>query len=416
MDRKIEKKTWTRKKIALLFAGVLLLCLVVYNFLFADHSSSLNVETDRLTTGTVTSGNFQEFIAIDGAVEPLTTVFLDIVEGGRVERKHADDGQTVTKGDTLLKLSNTTLQMDFMNRESQLFDLVNERSNSEVTMRQDQIKTLNSLAEIEYKLQIAKRKYERNQDLIKDKVIPREEFDQSKDEYNYLIKKRQLAQRSLKQDSVLMRVRLRQLDESIGRMRENIGIARSTLNNLYVIAPISGQLATLKAEVGESKSPGENVGQIDNMDGFKVRANVDQHYISRIAPGLKGEFDFGGKTHSLTISKVLPEVTNGQFAVDMVFEKAPEGIRRGQTLQIRLNLSGGAQALLLPRGGFYQSTGGSWVFVVDKSGAFAEKRSIKLGRQNPQYYEVLSGLQPGEKVIVSSYDGYGEIQKLKLKN
>ncbi|RYZ39403.1 MAG: efflux RND transporter periplasmic adaptor subunit, partial [Sphingobacteriales bacterium] len=339
-----------------------------------------------------------------------------IVEGGRVDKLYADDGQTVQRGDTLIKLSNSTLTMDFMNRESQLFELINDRSNSEVTMRQDQIKTLNSLAEIEYQMQLAKRKYERNQELIKDKVIPREEFEQSRDEYNFLKKRKQLGERSLRQDSVLMRTRLRQLDESIRRMRANIDVARGTLNNLYVVAPISGQLATLKAEVGESKSAGANIGQIDDLNGFRVRANIDQHYISRISPGLKGEFDFGGQTHLLTITKVLPEVTNGQFAVDMEFEKAPEGMRRGQTLQIRLHLTGGAQAMLLPRGGFYQSTGGSWVFVVDKSGAFAEKRSIKLGRQNPQYYEVLSGLQPGEKVIVSSYDGYGDIQKLKLKD
>ena len=214
-----------------------------------------------------------------------------------------------------------------------------------------------------------------------------------------------------------MNKRLRQLDESIQRMKANISIARSTLNNLYITAPISGQLSTLKAEVGESKTAGENIGQIDDLNGFKVKANIDEHYISKVYPGLKAEFDFNGQTHTVSVTKVFPEVTNGQFQVDLEFPEGatPEGIRRGQTLQIRLHLSGGDKALLIPRGGFYQSTGGAWAFVVDKNGKYAEKRTIKLGRQNPQYYEVLSGLQPGDKVVVSSYDGYGDIEKLNLE-
>ncbi|WP_242927426.1 efflux RND transporter periplasmic adaptor subunit [Pontibacter vulgaris] len=416
MDRVIEKKKFTPKKIAVVTAVSLAAVVLVYNLLFAEHTSKLNVDSQRVTIGQVQNGNFQEFIAIDGSVDPLKTFFLDITEGGRVDKIFTDDGRMVEKGDTILKLSNTTLQIDFMTRETQLYDLMNERQNSEITMKQDLIRKQNELAEIEYKLTLAERAYKRNKMLFDEKVVAREEFEASRDEYEYLKKRKTLGDRSVKQDAQLMDERLRQLDESISRMKANINMARGTLNNLYVIAPFTGQLSTLKAEVGESKSPGENIGQIDDMNGYKVKAAIDEHYISRVYPGQKGNFEFNGKKYDLTVSKVIPEVQNGTFQVDMDFANGtPEGIRRGQTLQIQLNLNEGAKAMLLPRGGFYQSTGGSWVFVVDKSGDFAEKRNIKLGRQNPQYYEVLEGLNPGEKVVLSSYDTYGDIDRLELK-
>jgi len=416
MDRVIEKKPNTLKKIALITGAATAGVLLIYNLLFAEHSSKLNVDSERITLGRVQSGMFQEFIAIDGSVDPLKTFYLDIIEGGRVENIFTDDGRMVEKGDTILKLSNTTLQIDFMTRETQLYDLMNERQNSEITMKQDLIRRQNELAEIEYSLALAERKYSRNKMLIAEKVIPQEEFNASKDEYQYLSKRKMLADRSVKQDAQLMEDRLRQLDMSIRRMQANIDMARRTLNNLYVIAPITGQLSTLKAEVGESKSPGENIGQIDDLNGYKVKANIDEHYISRVYPGLQGTFDFNGKTYPVKVAKVFPEVQNNTFQVDMEFaEGAPAGIRRGQTLQIKLNLNDGGKAVLIPRGGFYQSTGGNWIFVVDQSGQFATKRNIKLGRQNPNHYEVLDGLQPGEQVVVSSYDSYGDIDRLELK-
>lgn len=416
MDRIIEKKTWTKKKIALMSGGALLLIILIYNMLLADHTSNLNVKTDRLTTGTVSTGVFQEFIAVDGNVEPLKTFYLDVVEGGRVEKIYTDDGRKVGKGDTILKLSNTSLQIDFLNRETQLFDLVNERQNTEITMKKEQIASLNSLAEIEYNLVLAERKFNRNKMLFEEKVIAREEFEQSQDEYEYLKKRKTLMERSIKQDARLLEDRLRQLDESIDRMRANISIARSMLNNLYVVAPFEGQLSTLHAEVGESKGAGENIGQIDDLNGFKVKASIDQHYISKVYTGLKAAFDFNNETHQLVVTKIFPEVQNGEFKVDLEFPegKAPQGIRRGQTLQVRLHLAGGEQAVLIPRGGFYQSTGGSWIYVLDEGSKTALKRKIKLGRQNPNHYEVLDGLRPGEKVILSSYDGYGDIEKLTL--
>ncbi|MHC2991040.1 transporter [Pontibacter sp. HJ8] len=417
MDRVIEKKKYTPKKIAFVAGAALVLVVILYNLLFAERSSKLNVDSKRITVGSVQNGVFQEFIAIDGAVEPLKTFYLDITEGGRVEKIYTDDGRMVEKGDTILKLSNTTLQIDFMTRETQLYDLMNERQNSEITMKQDQIRKMNELAEIEYNLALAERAYTRNKMLIAEKVISQEEFEASKDQYEYLKKRKTLGERSVKQDAQLMDERLRQLDESIRRMDANINMARNTLNNLYVTAPIDGQLSTLKAQVGESKGAGENIGQVDDMKGYKVRASIDEHYISRIYPGLEGNFDFNGGNYKLKVAKVFPEVQGGTFQVDMEFAEGttPEGIRRGQTLQIRLNLNDGGKAVLLPRGGFYQSTGGSWVFVVDPSGDYATKRNIKLGRQNPKFYEVIDGLQPGEKVVLSSYDSYGNIDRLELK-
>ncbi|MBX0335138.1 HlyD family efflux transporter periplasmic adaptor subunit [Pontibacter sp. HSC-14F20] len=416
MDRVLEKKNPTPKKIALLTGATLVLVIVLYNLLFAEHTSKLNVETSRVTIGAVQNGMFQEFIAIDGTVEPLKSFFLDIPEGGRVEKIYTDDGRMVEKGDTILKLSNTTLQIDFMTRETQLYDLMNERQNTEISMKQDLIRKQNELAEIEYNLALAERTYNRNKLLIAEKVISQEEYEASKDLYEYQSKRRTLADRSVKQDTQLIKERLRQLDESIKRMTANINMARGTLNNLYVVAPIAGQLSTLRAEVGESKSPGENIGQIDDLDGYKVNASVDQYYISRIFPGLTGTFDFSGRSHQVKVAKLFPEVQNNTFRVDMEFmDGAPQGIRRGQTLQLKLNLNDGAKAVLLPRGGFYQSTGGNWIFVVDKSGEYAVKRPIKLGRQNPQYYEIIEGLQPGEKVVLSSYESYGEIDRLELK-
>src|SRR5690606_878983 len=258
MDRIIEKKTWTPKKIALICAGVLLAVFLFYTFVLADHKSSLNVNNERITIGKTTTGNFQEFIAIDGNVEPLKTIYLDMVEGGRVEKLYTDDGRKINAGDTILKISNSTLQIDFLNRETQLFDLQNERQNSEITMKQDQIKALNALAEIEYNLKQAENKYKRSKNLYAEKVIPQAEYEQTEDEFMYLKRRKELAERSLKQDAELMTKRLRQLDQSINRMEQNINIARSTLSNLYITAPISGQLSTLKAEVGESKTAGEN--------------------------------------------------------------------------------------------------------------------------------------------------------------
>ncbi|MCU0443817.1 MAG: HlyD family efflux transporter periplasmic adaptor subunit [Microscillaceae bacterium] len=415
MDRVIVKKKWTTQRILTIVGSAVLVIFVIYQLL-GDTKSKLNVETEKISISNVQKGAFQEFIAIDGAVQPIKTYYLDIIESGTVVKKFVEDGRPVEKGDTILKLTNTTLQLDFMNRESQLLDLMNQRQTTEVNMRQDEIRNLNSIADIDYQLKLAERVYERNKQLIGTNMVSQEDFKQSKDNYEYQKKRYELAQRGLSQDIKLREQRIKQLDESVNRMRKNISLSQSTLDNLYIVSPTDGQLSQLRAEIGEAKQVGENIGQIDDLTGFKVRAGIDEHYISKVYPGLNGEFEFNNKTYQLAIKKIYAEVQQGEFQVDMEFVgDAPKGIRRGQTLQIRLQLSDASQAVLIPRGGFYQTTGGNWIFVVNESGGVAERRNIKLGRQNPKFYEVLEGLKPGEKVIVSSYEGYENIEKLVLR-
>ena len=415
MDKVIKKKKWTPKRIFGLGGGALLILFLGFR-LVGDPSSKLNVDVEKITIATVQKSNFQEFIVVDGTLQPIKTVFLDIVEGGRVEKIFVEDGNRVQKGDSILKFTNTALQIDFMNRESQLLDMVNQRQTTQINMRQNELATLNQLADIEYQLKQAQRNYKRDSQLMAGSAVSKDVYYQSKDNFDYQKKKVELARKSVKQNTILRTERLNQLDASIQRMQRNIDLSQKTLNNLYVIAPISGQLSTLKAEVGESKSPGENIGQIDNLDGFKLNVSIDEHYISKIYAGLKGSFEFEGKNYELVVKKIYPEVQSGEFKVDMEFEGAmPKNVRRGQTFQIKLQLSTANKAVLIPRGGFYQATGGGWIFVVDQSGKAAVRRAIKLGRLNPKYYEVIEGLKPGEKVIVSSYEGYEKIDELVLR-
>lgn len=415
MDKVIKKKKWTAKRIFSLGGGALLILFLVYK-LFGDPSSKLNVDTEKITIASVQKNTFQEFIVVDGTVQPIKTVFLDIVEGGRVEKIFVEDGNRVKKGDSILKFTNTALQIDFMTRETRLLDMINERQTTQINMRQNELATLNQLADIEFQLKQARRNYKRDSQLMAGKAVAQDVYHQSKDNFDYQKKKFELARKSVKQNTILRTERLNQLDASITRMQKNINLSQKTLDNLYVIAPISGRLSTLKAEVGESKSPGENIGQIDDLDGYKINVAIDEHYISKIYVDLKGSFELEGKSYELVVKKVYPEVQQGEFRVDMEFVKEiPKKIRRGQTLQIKLQLSTANQAVLVPRGGFYQVTGGGWIFVVNSSGNKAVKRPIKLGRQNPKYYEVIGGLKPGERVIVSSYEGYDKIDELVLK-
>jgi len=415
MDKVIKKKKWTPKRIFGLGGGALLILFLGFK-LIGDPSSKLNVDVEKITIATVEKSNFQEFIVVDGTLQPIKTVFLDIVEGGRVEKIFVEDGNQVKKGDSILKFTNTALQIDFMNRESQLLDMVNERQTTQINMRQNELTALNQLADIEFQLKQAKRNYKRDSQLMAGQAVSKDVYYQSKDNFDYQQKKFELARKSVNQNTILRTERLHQLDASIQRMQRNINLSQKTLDNLYVIAPINGQLSTLKAEVGESKSPGENIGQIDNLDGFKLNVSIDEHYISKIYAGLKGSFEFEGKNYALVVKKIYPEVQSGEFKVDMEFEGAmPKNVRRGQTFQIKLQLSTANKAVLIPRGGFYQVTGGGWIFVVDQGGDVAVKRNIKLGRLNPKHYEVIEGLKPGEKVIVSSYEGYEKIDELVLR-
>ncbi len=415
MDRRIDKKRFTPRRIAL---GVLAAAVVAFGAyaLLSVNPSSLNVEAAKLTTAPVTHGPFLEYIVEQGAVMPLRTFYLDAVEGGRVEEVYVEQGTHVDRGMPILRLSNAALQLNVMQREAELFREVNQLRQTRVTMEQRRLNLRSQLVELDYELRKAEREYDRQDALLKADLISRQEYDEAKDNLEYYTRRREVTVETLRQDSLFQAVQIRQLEESIDRLRLNLDMVKENQENLTLRAPITGLLSSLIAEVGESKPGGERLGQIDVEDQFKVRAAIDEHYIARIRSGQAGSFDFAGETYDLVIRRVYPEVIEGQFEADMVFpEGMPEGLRRGQTLQVRIALGELADALQVPRGGFYQKTGGRWIYVLDPAGETAARRPIRLGRQNSQFFEVLEGLEEGEQVITSMYDNFGDMEQLVLK-
>ena len=416
MDKKIEKKKWPPKKIAGLLLSAFFFIFVVYNFVFGDRSSKLNVEVDKITIASVDRGPFQEFIPVTGSVLPIRTIFLDATEGGRIDTLFMEAGTLIKKGDPILRLSNTTLHIQISSQDAQVVEQQNLLTATRFNLVQNRLNIRRQLIEQGYQMIRLKRLHDRKKKLLERELISQEEFEATKDEYEYQIKRQQLNRESFRQDSIFQEVQFKQLEASLDRLEQNLQIARKRLDDLTIKAPISGHLTSLNAEIGQSISQGQRVGQLDVLDGFKVRAGIDEHYLARIDRGLGGEFDFAGRTFKLVANKIYPEVRDGRFEVDLEFvNETPDGIRRGQTLHIRLELGDLTEAILIPRGGFYQKTGGQWIYVVDESGDVATKRDIDLGRQNPQVYEVLSGLEPGERVITSTYDNFGDIDKLILK-
>lgn len=413
MDRKIEKKKWSKRRILYSSSIVVFIVFILYVFVFSDQSAKLNVETEKITISTVEYEPFQEFIPITGTVQPIQTFFLDVSEGGRVVKKFVQDGAFVKTGQPIIKLDNAQLTLNIMYNEAQLFQQINSLRSTRLSMEQNRLNLQSQLLEIEYDLIDRKRMYENNKILFEKNLISKFEFDRSKEQHELARKKKELTLESYSQDSLFRVQQIAQLEKSVDQMQNNLDLTKAQLENLTVKAPINGQISALTAEIGESISQGENLGQIDVIDSFKVRASIDEHYIARVNPGQLGEFNFNGKDYKIQIKTIYPQVTNGRFEVDMHFtSKQPEGIRRGQTLHIKLNLSDQKEAITVARGGFYQSTGGQWIFVVN--GNSAVKRQIKLGQQNSQVFEVIDGLKPGEKVITSSYDNYGDVEKLIL--
>jgi HlyD family secretion protein len=416
VDRKIEKKKWSKKRI-LTIAGIAgLVLLIGASVYFTSGKSKLNVDAERITISEVKKGAFQEFIPVNGVVLPLTTIYLDAVEGGRVEEKLVEDGAVVKKGQPIMRLSNTDLELSLVNQQTSVYNLLTQMQIARNAAQQNTTTKLNQMTDVDNQLKEARRVYELNKTLYDQKAIGLQEFKQSENNYNYLVEKKKLTDQIMQQDQASNQQQVSQAQQSYKGSQTALNVMRKKVGDLIVRAPIDGQLTSLDVEVGQSKNKGERLGQIDVLDGYKVRVDVDEHYISRVFVGLMGETSFAGKDYKLKINKVYTQVNNGRFQVDMQFVGAvPEGIRRGQTMQIRLALSDETQALLLAKGGFYQQTGGNWVFKVDKDGKTAYKVDVQLGRQNPDYYEVLSGLQPGDKVVTSSYENYGNMQELVLK-
>lgn len=416
MDRVVAKKKWSTKRILTIGGITGIVLLIAGSYYFTSGKSRLNVDTERITITEITKGPFQENIPVNGIVLPVTTIYLDAVEGGRVEQLYVEDGAIMKKGQPILRLANTDLELSLSNQETAVFDVLTQMQNTRNNAEQNTIRQLNQMAEVDNAMAEAERVYKLNKKLYDQKAIGSQEFKSSENTYQYQLRRKNLTQETLKNDSASGKLQISQMGQSYSRMQNALALMRRKVGDLIVRAPVDGQLTSLDAEVGQSKNKGERLGQLDVLSGYKVRADIDEHYISRIFIGLTGTFDFAGKSYKLKIKKVYTQVSNGRFQVDMEFiSDVPQGIRRGQTLQIRLALSDETQAILLAKGGFYQKTGGNWIFKVSESGNTAYKTDIQLGRQSPDYYEVLQGLKPGEKVVTSSYENYGEMQELVLK-
>ncbi len=416
MDRKIEKKGLQKKHVWMGIGGLVFL-LIVLQMIFGDKRSKLNVENDKIAIGEVTAGKYQDYISVNGTVEPIKTVYLDAVESGRVEEILIEEGTMVKKGDVILKLSNYNLLLDISSNEADVARAVNDLKTARINLENQNIQTRSTILQLQYLLKKLERQYNNNRKLIVQDLISKEEFEFSKEQYEETKIQLELQQQKFERDSIYTKTRIQADEESIDRMQKNLNLTRRRMDNLDIKASVDGELATLHPEVGEVINYGTRVGTINILDSYKMRVLIDEHYITRISRGLPADFDFAGQKNTLRIIKVYPEVQNGTFAVDMEFTSPiPDQIRIGQTARIHLELGESENALLLPKGGFYQSTGGQWVFVIDPSGNYAEKRKVRMGRQNPRYYEILEGLNPGEKVIISDYENFGDADKLILKN
>lgn len=416
MDIPIEKKRFNKTKIGIVVGSVLLLTFIIYVIFTSGGNSKLNVDSERIIVSNITKGVFQENIPVNGIVLPITTIYLDALEGGRVEEIYVEDGTIMKQNEPILRLSNTDLELSLINQETSVYNLLTQMQISQNAARQNTINKLNRLTDVENALIEAERLYNLNKILFEEKAIGKHEFQEAKNNFNYQKQRMELAREVLEQDSISVKQEYEQSKSSYIRTQSALKLMRKKVGDLVVRAPVDGQLTSLDAEIGQSKTKGERLGQLDVLSGFKVRVDIDEHYISRIYPGQTGTFPFSGKEYQLNIKKVYTQVNNGRFQVDMQFsDSISSGIRRGQSLQIRLALSDEKQAILVPKGGFFQETGGNWIFKLNEDGSIAYKVPIRLGSQNTKYYEVLEGLNPGEKVITSGYDSYGDKQELLLK-
>lgn len=412
MDRKMEKKSWlNRHKVSVAVAVAII---AVGSYMLPSFSNKqMNVETQRLVTAPVTSGVFQDVIPVRGRVVPATTVFLDAVEGGRVERILVEDGMELQAGDLIVELSNPTLQLNVLGNEARVAEQLNNMRTIELSLEQNRLQHKRNLADIEYQIKMLERQLKRESDLLATGAVVQSQFDDTRDTLDWYKTRRELTLESQASDTRMQESQLAFLRTTSVRLESNLEISRENLENMNVRAPVDGKLSGFDIEVGQSIGRGERIGQIDTPNDFKLSADIDEFYLSRIALGQTARY----QQYPLVVSKIYPQVTNGQFKVDFKFsDQQPQSIRRGQSLQMELQLGDDQQALLIPNGAFYQETGGQWIFVVDASGETATKRQVKLGRRNARYIEVVEGLQPGETVITSPYSGFSEMDQLSLSN
>jgi HlyD family secretion protein len=416
MDRKIEKKGFSKGAIVAFFLVTAALALFLFTYYVLDRQSSETVNRDQVIIREVTRDSFQEYIEVSGIVQPLQSTILDAVEGGVVQEVFVQSGETVSAGDTLLPLSNSTLQLNVLQQEAGLYDQINNVRNSRLNLEQNNLRLREDLASAETQLDLLRPRFERDSSLYSQKLISLQEFEQTRQSYRFQKRRYQLNYESFQKDSLQLQTQLTQLDNSEERMWRSLEGVQRILDNLVVTAPIFGQLSTVELNQGQSISQGERLGQIDQMDGYKVRVDIDEFYLSRVTTGLEGSFPFSGERYDLAITRIYPVIQDGSFQVDMDFTgETPDGIRRGQTVRVRLELGDQTEAILLARGGFFQETGGNWIYRIDESQNRAYRQSIRLGRGNTQYFEVLEGLSPGDSVIISGYNTFSNSDVLVLE-
>lgn len=416
MDRVIEQKRGLKRKHIYWGMGALVLLALIVKIIFGDNSSAYRTNADRLTISTVEEGFFNDYITVIGQVEPISTIYLDAEEGGQVGELLIEEGAMVKKGDVILRLENRQLYQTILNSEAALAEKENYLRNTRISFETELIQSKRNILDNEYRLTRKKRNFEQNQSLFNEGLIAREDYVQSKEDFEYEQKLLEINRIKAKNDSLMRATSMITLERDLVQMREMLKLVHERIDNLNVKATVDGQLGMLDAEVGQSIAQGQRIGQINVLTNFKINAKIDEHYIDQVRRNLHATLDRNENTYSLLLKKVYPEVRNGQFQVDLVFDgKMPDNIRTGQTYHIRLELGESARAIIIPRGAFFQSTGGQWIFVLNSTGTEAVKRKIKVGKQNPQYYEVLEGLQAGEKVITSSYDLFGDNERIVLK-
>lgn len=419
MDIQIEKKKglaalklrhWIYIGIGALIVALLLAVAT------SDYSSTLKIDRRGLNIAQAKQAQFDDFVRVDGRVMPISLVQLSPEEGGIVREKVVEEGSHVKKGDVIIRLSNSNLDLQILNAEAELAEKQNILRNTQISMEQDRLNNRNELAQLDLEVVRKKRAFEQQSRLYDEKLVAREEYIKAKEDYELAKKRQALVNQRLEQDSIYRLSQMDQMEENLANMRRNVLLIRERKEHLNVQSPIDGELGLLDVELGQNISTGQKIGQINDLSDYKVEAKIDEHYIDRVQAGLDATFDRGGQTYNMHVRKVYPEVRESKFRVEFVFDsEKPSNIRTGQTYYLNLQLGQSSQAVLIPKGTFFSSTGGKWIFVLDKDGNKAYRRNIKLGRQNPQYYEVLEGLEPGEKVIVNGYEAYGDAKTLTIK-
>lgn len=415
MDRQIEKKSFLRRYAWYIAAAAALAALLVW-IVLGTTASTMTIDATDITISDVTRGKFDDYVRLNGQVLPIQVVQISPEEGGIVREKVVEEGTRVRKGDVILRLSNSNLDLQILNAEAELAEKQNLLRNTQVAMQQDRLNNRTEQATLDTDCDRKRRAYEQNARLYKERLISKEVYLQSREDYKLARRKQSLISQRLKQDSLYRHVQMAQMEDNLDNMRKNVLLVRDRKNKLEVRSAIDGELGLLDVELGQNIAAGQNIGQINDLSDFKVQAQIDEHYIDRVRPGLSASFSRDGKTYRLRVRKVYPEVRNGSFRTDFVFVgERPAQMRSGQTYYVELALGKSQQATLIPRGTFFQTTGGNWIFVLDKSGRKAYRRNISIARQNPQYYEVTDGLEPGERVITSGYEAFKDNEVLVIK-